>query len=208
MILGIMQPYFFPYLGYFDLMNYADEWIVFDTAQYIRHGWVNRNRILHPQQGWQYVTVPLHKHSRETPIGAILSDPSPDWRSRIIGQLGHYKKRAGKRYEQTVSLVEQCLAFPDTRLSKLNVYALAEIARLLGIEWRHHVYSEMHLDTGTINHPGDWAFEISRALGATEYVNPPGGEALFDQRKFEEAGIKLTIRHFPPMVYDCPGYTF
>ena len=46
MILGIMQPYFFPYIGYFDLINRTDRWIVFDTAQYIRHGWINRNRIL------------------------------------------------------------------------------------------------------------------------------------------------------------------
>ena len=65
MRLGIMQPYFFPYLGYFDLINSTDRWIVFDTVQYIRHGWINRNRILHPNEGWQYIIVPIMKAKRE-----------------------------------------------------------------------------------------------------------------------------------------------
>ena len=69
--LGIMQPYFFPYLGYFDLINRTDRWIVFDTAQYIRHGWVNRNRILHSDSEWQYILVPLKKHSRKAAIKDI-----------------------------------------------------------------------------------------------------------------------------------------
>ena len=71
MKLGIMQPYFFPYLGYFDLIHSVDKWVVFDTPQYIRHGWVNRNRILHPESDWQYIIVPLKKHPRNTPIKEI-----------------------------------------------------------------------------------------------------------------------------------------
>ena len=57
MKLGIMQPYLFPYLGYFDLINYSDKWIIFDTVQYIRRGWMNRNRILSPQDVWNYIKL-------------------------------------------------------------------------------------------------------------------------------------------------------
>ena len=89
MVLGIMQPYFFPYLGYFDLINRCDKWIVFDTPQYIRHGWINRNRILHPQQGWQYIIVPVKKHKRDTPINQIEIVPPALWSPRILGQLMH-----------------------------------------------------------------------------------------------------------------------
>ena len=71
MILGIMQAYFFPYLGYFDLINCSDKWIVFDTVQYIRHGWVNRNRILHPTEGWQYIIVPIRKSKREAVLSSV-----------------------------------------------------------------------------------------------------------------------------------------
>ena len=94
MKLGIMQPYLFPYLGYFDLIHCTDRWIVFDTAQYIRHGWINRNRILHPTSGWQYFIIPVKKQSRNTPICDIQVSDNPGWRARVLGQLEHYRKRA------------------------------------------------------------------------------------------------------------------
>ena len=63
MKLGIMQPYFFPYLGHFALIAAVDEWIVFDITQYTRKSWVNRNRVLRPDGGWQYVSIPLRDSS-------------------------------------------------------------------------------------------------------------------------------------------------
>jgi len=66
----------------------------------------------------------------------------------------------------------------------------------------------MKLDLGPINGPGDWALRISEALGASEYINPPGGEALFDKARFEAAGIKLTIQRFENMSYPCAPYSF
>jgi hypothetical protein len=60
---------------YFALIERTTRWVVFDTAQYIRRGWVNRNRILHPTRGWQYVTVPLAKMPRETPIREVRISP-------------------------------------------------------------------------------------------------------------------------------------
>ena len=61
MVLGMMQPYFLPYLGYYALIRATDTWVVFDDTQYIRHGWVDRNRVLHPTEGWQYIKVPVVK---------------------------------------------------------------------------------------------------------------------------------------------------
>ena len=86
MKLGIMQPYLFPYLGYFDLINSVDRWVVCDTCQYIRHGWVNRNRILHPTKGWQYIVVPLTKHERNASIDSITVHADAKWKARILGQ--------------------------------------------------------------------------------------------------------------------------
>ena len=68
MKLGIMQPYFAPYLGYISLIKHTDEFILFDTVQFIRHGWIERNRILKPGGGWQYIAIPLVKHSQKTLI--------------------------------------------------------------------------------------------------------------------------------------------
>jgi hypothetical protein len=207
MKLGIMQPYFFPYLGHFDLIHGTDRWVVFDTAQYIRHGWVNRNRILHPSSGWQYITAPLQKHHRDSPIGDILVQEGRGWRDRLCGQLVHYKKSA-PYYDETAGLVRECLDSDEPSLSRLNVSILARVCAHLRIPFRYEFFSEMKLDLGQIDGPGDWALRISEALGANEYVNPPGGEALFDPAKFEAAGITLTIQRFENMTYPCDGYGF
>lgn len=207
MKLGLTQPYFFPYLGYFDLIYQTDQWIVFDSVQYIRRGWGNRNRVLHQNQGWQYLVIPLKKHSRDTSIRDIEIVDDDKWQDKIIGQLQHYKKHA-PYFKQTMSIVEKGIVSDNVSLARLNVNCLSLVCQYLGIEFRYQYFSNMHLDLGPIDGPGDWALRVSEALGATEYVNPPGGVAIYDPEKFNAAGIKLTIRRLPPIEYECHRYEF
>ncbi len=207
MKLGIMQPYFFPYVGYFELIRQTDLWIVFDTAQYIRHGWINRNRILHPSSSWQYIIVPTESHAQKTPISDIRIASDPRWRDRLFGQLRHYEKRA-TFYRSVLDLVSTCLVDPERSLCKLNVDSLAKVCEYLRIPFRYLLFSEMDLSLGPVEEPGDWALRISEALGATEYVNPPGGIDLFDRSKFDAAHIALTIQQPSNFIYECDGYQF
>jgi WbqC-like protein family len=207
MVLGIMQPYFFPYLGYFDLINRCDEWIVFDTSQYIRHGWMNRNRILHPQAGWHYIVVPVKKHKHGTPINQIEIVPPASWRPHILRHLMHYKKRA-PFFRETLQLVEECLTTETTSLVVLNTRILGLVSAHLGIRWQHEIFSTMHLDLGDIKTASDLAVRMAVALGAEEYINRPGGANQFDRAKFEACGIKLTIQPSFEFTYATPGYTF
>ena len=207
MILGIMQPYFFPYIGHFDLIHYSDRWIVFDVVKYIRHGWMNRNRILHPNEGWQYIIAPLAKHPADTLISDIAVNDAIAWRDKILGLLQHYRRRA-PHYDVVSDLVRDGLAVPETSLSRLNAHLLATICRFLDIRFDYAFLSEMDLPLGTIAGPGDWALEIAKAVGASEYVNPPGGRELFEPAAFERAGIRLTIRETAPMQYACRGYEY
>lgn len=202
-----MQPYFFPYLGYFDLINSVDRWIVFDTVQYIRHGWMNRNRVLHPTSGWQYVIAPVKKHPRDVPINEVEVVDGIVWKSRIVGQLAHYRKRS-PFFERTIALVEDCLADDETRLSRLNVRILAKVCAHLKIDFRYSYFSEMNLSVGSIKDGGDWALRISQALGADEYTNPPGGAGLFDHAAFAASGIKLRIKKLVDFEFECGAYTF
>jgi hypothetical protein len=203
-----MQPYFFPYLGYFDLINSVDRWIVFDTVQYIRHGWINRNRILHPNSAWQYITVPLKKQSRSTLIKDVeISSIQSNWKQRILGQLMHYKKHA-PFFDETIFLVGECLSSNVVSLSRLNVSILQKICSKLDIQFDYNYLSEMQLELGSIEHAGDWALQISEALGATEYVNPIGGTHLFDAKNFECKGIKLTFKKIRVFEYKCGKYEF
>ncbi len=202
-----MQPYFFPYLGYFELIRRTDHWIVFDTVQYIRHGWINRNRILHPVQGWQYIIAPVRKHPLHTPIKDVRTNNDLPWRQRIVGQLAHYKKRA-PHYRAVSRLVEEGLSDPEDRLSRLNAKLLARICAYLGIPFNYAFFSEADCTLPPIRAPGEWALQIARQLGASEYVNPPGGQELFDPTAFADAGIHLTISRLPSMTYGCRGLDF
>jgi len=207
MKLGIMQPYFAPYLGYFDLIRRCDQWVVFDTAQYIRHGWVNRNRVLHPTTDWQYLIVPLQKHSRETPIKDIKVIAGSEWRSRILGQLQHYRGKA-PHYQPVVDMVSRVMAANTASLTQLNVLFLQHCCERLGLRFNFQVFSAMNLPLPEITDPGHWALEISSALKASEYLNPPGGKDLFKPDDFRARGIKLTIQEPHPFTYSTPGYRF
>ena len=207
MKLGSMQPYFFPYLGYFDVINCVDKWIVFDTVQYIRHGWINRNRILHPKESWQHIVVPIKKHSSRSAIKDVKIANEQNWRARILGQLEHYRKRA-PYFSETMVFVEDCLALDTASISQLNAAILDKICAWLGIRFDYALFSEMNLELGPVEEPQDWALRSAEAMGATEYINPLGGVHLFDKQKFRDSNIKLTFRNLPPFEYSCRGYEF
>ena len=191
MKLAIMQPYFFPYVGYFSLMDYADYFISFDTAQYISHGWINRNRILSSNGEPIYMTVPIKKATRETAIKDIEIDNTQDWKGKIFGQLTAYKRKAPK-YKETTDVLYDILNSSDTTLlSRLNFHILKSIANYLGIECDFDEFSEMNLAVSDVSEPDEWALNISKALGANEYVNPPGGITFFDKNMYDNAGIEL-----------------
>ena len=192
MKLAIMQPYLFPYIGYLSLMEYADEFILFDTAQYDRKGWMNRNRILKPQQGWQYIRAGVIKPPFRASIQDVKIAHDNQWKETIIRQLEHYSKVA-PHYESTLELVTSNLARPAKTLTELNKNILESLRDALKITCPIRVFSELNLKQGNVLHAGQWALRISEAAGATEYVNPPGGKDLFKVQDFEQAGIKLTF---------------
>ena len=190
MRLAVMQPYFFPYLGYFSLIEYADRFILFDCVQFIRHGWIERNRILKPNDGWQYISVPLEKYSRSTLIKDIRIKNTTDWQTRILRQIEHYKKKA-TFYKEVVDLLRYCFKESGNSIVHLNHRCLGAVADYIGIPYHADFFSEMNLEIGEVSHPGEWALRISQSMGASEYINPHGGREIFKPEQFEEVGIKL-----------------
>lgn len=207
MKLGIMQPYFFPYIGYFQLINAVDRWIVFDVVQYIRHQWVNRNRILHPNQGWQYIVVPITSHARGDLIKDIRIVPSR-WREKIVAQLAHYKMKA-PYYMKTLEFVKHCLfdvVDCQESLALLNQALLYETCQYISVPYHSTVCSDLDLDFSQVTQPGDWALTISRQLGATEYVNPIGGLEIFKPEAFQDANVRLSFLSPRFGAYSQKGY--
>ena len=183
MKVAIMQPYFFPYIGYFSLIKHTDKFILLDTVQYIYHGWIERNRILKPNNGWQYVKVPLLAHSRSTRIHEIQIQTESNWRRRIVAQLQHYKKFA-PYYRDVIHLCE-CLIDSESSIVSLNLMAMRAVLEYLNIEKQIEVFSQMGLSIVTPTFPDEWALNICKAHGnVDEYWNPLGGKAFFDRSKY------------------------
>lgn len=190
MKLGIMQPYFFPYIGYFSLIDYCDHFVFFDTPQYIRKGWVNRNRLINLTGSTNYIIVPTQKAKQETPINKILIDNSQQWREKIYGQLTVYKKRA-PYYNVVLELMHDILDRPYVSLSELNIQSIRAICECLGIAAGFGVFSKMNLDLEDITSPDEWALSITKKMGYSTYINPPGGMSFFDRKKYISQGIDL-----------------
>lgn len=204
--LGIMQPYFFPYLGHFALIAAVDEWVVFDVTQYTPRTWMNRNRILHPRSGWQYLTVPLSNSSIHIRTSeARLLDPRAA-KINVLGKIDHYRKRA-PFFKPVCELISQAFdATSGDSLVQLDTNCLSKVCQYLGISFRYRICSDLMLDLPPNLGPGEWALEISTRLGANTYINPAGGRDLFSPTAFAERHITIKVAHFNGMKYATPGY--
>ena len=209
MKVAIMQPYFFPYIGYFQLLNYVDLWIVFDNIQYIDKGWINRNRILHPEhkKEWQYITIPLDSRKGFSKINNIKIKQELDWKNRIIRKLTFYNEQS-IFYKEVISLINNIFNTNENNLSKFVTSSIRYTADYLGIKTKILVLSNMELPLTNINHPGDWALRICESIGAKEYINPFGGKDLFYKKKFKDSNIKLSFLKSKMVVYDQKRHEF
>lgn len=204
-----MQPYFFPYLGYFDLINRTDRWLVFDVVKYAPKSWMNRNRILHPSEGWQYISIPVNKHAGDGLIKDVQILDVGAARDKVCGQIEHYRKGGAPHFASVARLVDDCfLGLQGTLLRDLNVRSLALVCDYLGITFNHTNLSEMSLALPVIQDPGQWALEISCALGADAYLNPPGGRDIFQPDAWEDRGIRLGFTDLVSFSYATGHYTF
>jgi len=205
MKVGIMQPYFFPYIGYWQLIQATDTFVLFDDVQYIRHGWINRNRIINPAGGWQYIQIPVTKHHHTELIRNITARAGEDWRAKLLGQLDHYKHR-GLHYRETVEIVRTILlGLDDPRICRINLAILRGICAALGVDRKMLISSECGFDYSGVTDAGEWALRIAEQLRADTYINPISGVELFDTAKFAASGIGLSFLQPDDIVYPRRG---
>ncbi|MDF7794410.1 WbqC family protein [Pseudomonas syringae] len=187
--LGIMQPYFFPYIGYFQLIAAVQRGLVFDIVKYKRKSWMNRNRVLGSKGDWQYINVPVCVSEGALIKDATIIDLASAHR-RITNQLEHYRSKA-PYFRETLQVVEQTFGTPATHLCELNTRALKVVCEYLGMSFDWESCAAMNLDLPPIEHAGQWALEISTVLGARQYINATGGREIFIPGEWQERGIEL-----------------
>lgn len=190
MKLAVMQPYFFPYIGYFTLIKHSDKFIIFDTPQFIRRGWIHRNRILNQQGQARYINASIHKAPVKTKIYDIELSDKLDWKSKIFEELEIYQGKA-PYYDRVINFLKETLDYRTDSLSRLNYHTLKATCRFLNIKCDIDILSEMNLELGQVNEADEWGLEISKAMKAREYLNPPGAMHIFDRDKYSEDGIDL-----------------
>lgn len=198
-----------PYLGYISLVKNTNEFILFDTVQFIRHGWIERNRILKPNGGWQYFQVPIIKENgRDTIIKDIRINNSEKWKSKILAQLQHYKKKA-PYYNRVVELLNDVFKSEYDDIVALNRVSLERVCQYLGVDKKLSVFSEMCLNIAPATAPDEWALNICKAIGGVdEYWNPIGGLSFFDKSKYQNAGIKICFQEMMLTPYRQLGKEF
>jgi len=197
MILAVMQPYFFPYTGYWQLMRAVDTFVILDDVNYIVRGWVNRNRILINGEP-RYITVPLQNASQNRTIDEIVLDPSPAWRDRMVRSIEMAYRKA-PHFTTVFPILEALLRHPAERLVDYLSHQLRTLSVRLALETRFEFASTV-LPRGELKGQ-DRILALCRELGATTYRNLPGGRALYDAASFRGIDTRLEFISMRPEPY-------
>jgi hypothetical protein len=198
MKVAVMQPYFAPYLGYFQLINAVDQFILLDDVNYISGGWVNRNRIL-IQGAPAYITLPIEKASPFKRICDLSLVDDQYWRRKLLKTVQHNYKKA-PYFEATFELLNQMMAFDNNGLCDFLHRTLFSICQHLNIATPFSLSSQ--ITPGNISKGEARILELCHTLEADQYINLIGGQTLYSKSNFCEEQIDLYFLEKNPLKYE------
>lgn len=204
MNVAIMQPYFFPYIGYFQLIHAVDTFVIYDDVQFIKKGWIHRNRVLVEGQPHPFV-LPVQKMSQNRLICQHERALPHDVVAEQLKLLKHAYQKA-PQFESVFPLLEQVLSHPERNVGRYLAYGIEAVARYLGIQTTFIVSSELlegvHLKSQAR------IISICQRLRADRYINAINGMELYDATAFEQVGIELSFIETRPFVYHQSRHPF
>lgn len=203
MKLAIMQPYFMPYIGYFQLIAAVDQFIVYDNIKYTKKGWINRNRML---QNGQDAMFSLPLKSGSDALDVCERELAADFnRDKLLSQFKGAYRRA-PYFEQTFPLIERIVRHEETNLFGFLHHSIVKACEHLGITTEILVSSSIAIDHDLKSQ--DKVLALCKATGATTYVNAIGGMELYSAQDFREKGIALKFIRSRPFEYAQFGAAF
>jgi len=186
MKVGIMQPYFLPYIGYFQLINAVDVFIVYDNIQYTKKGWINRNRMLQNGKDVMF-SLPLKKDSDYLDI--CQRELAVNFnRTKLLGQIKGAYQRA-PYFTQVFPLIEEIVRFEDSNLFCFLQHSIVRICEYLGITTEIRVSSDIAIDHALKNQ--DKVLALCESVGADTYLNAIGGMELYASDAFQANDVSL-----------------
>jgi len=191
-----MQPYFFPYIGYFQLIASVDLFIVYDNIKYTKKGWINRNRILLNGKAVPY-SLPLKSASDSLDVRERELATDFD-RERLVKQLCGAYRRA-PYFSQALPMIEEILLQPESNLFRFLRHSLVRICERIGITTPIKASSEIAIDHNLRNR--DKVLALCEAVDAGIYVNAIGGTELYSKEEFRARGVELAFLQSKPFAY-------
>jgi len=199
MKLAVMQPYVFPYLGYFQLVQAADCFVFFDDVNFIKRGWIHRNGILANGDRYRF-TIPLQQASQHKRINETIVHPQlyPDWRKKFMKTL-RQEYQAAPQFEQVYELIGQVLAGPCSSIAELASSSVLAAAQYLNISTKFVHSSSLNYSREV---PGkEKIISICQQQEASTYINLIGGTSLYEPASFEQHNLQLRFIQSKDIVY-------
>lgn len=193
-IVGIHQPQYVPYWGFFDKIARCDVFVMLDHVQFMKNGLQNRNKIKGPQ-GWQWLTVPVSQTLHQRISDVTIMDPK--WRKKHLGSLQSSYGRA-KHFKWCAEAVFPLLEREWTHLSPLNIALQRAVCDLLRIQ-TPIVFSSALAPEGE---QSEMLVNLCKAVGADTYLSGPGGKGYMDLERFARSGIDVAWQSFEHPVYE------
>lgn len=187
MKIAIMQPYFLPYIGYWQLINYVDEFIIYDDVSYIKNGWINRNRILVSSLP-HYISLKLENASSNRLINEVRIIDDDIYKMKLIKTIIQEYKKA-PYFNDVYPLINNIILDKETNLSIYIRNSINFICKYLDIKTNLKVSSQIGYNTKLRGY--EKVIDLCTVLGAKEYVNPIGGIHLYDKEEFNKHNIAL-----------------
>lgn len=200
MVVGIMQPYFLPYLGYWQLINAVDKFVIYDDVNYIKGGWINRNRYLYNSEAKVFNIIMKNSSSfkKINEIELMGGDGKYDPMRKLYMTFEMAYKKA-PYFIEVSGLLEEILNHKENNLSKFIEYSIRKISDYLDIDTEIIVSSDIVKDEELVREQR--VMDICKRLGGTKYINPIGGKELYDKDEFAKNGLELDFIKMDEIVY-------
>lgn len=195
--LAIMQPYFLPYFGYYQLLNLVDKFVIYDDVNFISRGWINRNNILVGGKAHLF-TIPLLDASQNKSIHEVQVSPDPVWRKKLLKTIAQAYRKA-PHYEPVFPLIEEIVNDHSVSIADYCLQGLIKTARYLDIDTEIVQTSRSYDNTDLSGQ--NRILSICQKEGADQYINPIGGQDLYDKTLFKNEGITLNFIRSKPFAY-------
>ena len=183
-----MQPYIFPYIGYFQLIHSVDTFVFYDDVNFIKRGWINRNKILVNNKAFLF-TIPLIKASQNKLINETLVDYNQNWAKKILFTIEQNYKRA-PYFKEPFRLVNEVFLENNNDISSLAISSVKGVSRYLGLDVLFEKSSSKYSKSKHLS-KADRLIFITKQNESVNYINFSSGEDLYDKDYFKKANLNL-----------------